>query len=130
MTSRLVRIEVHFDGDGRVRQVGEGAFSGGVFPPMLSGEVGYSLHRTAADEDGLLGPKPGEPSVEGTFQLNLAGTAHGFRELGRYFLALAELDSSADPNHHQHFDGLRSADGRTVVDVIVRKEAGGDGPAV
>jgi len=68
--------------------------------------------------------------VEGSFQLNLIGTARGLRELGRYFLALAELDSSADPDHHQHFDGVRSADGRTVVDVIVRKELSGDGHAV
>ena len=130
MTSKLIRVEVHFDGDGRVQQVGEGAFVGGVVPPTLSAEVEYSLHHTHADEDGLLGPEPGEPSVEGSFQLNLIGTARGLRELGRYFLALAELDSSADPDHHQHFDGVRSADGRTVVDVIVCKELSGDGHAV
>lgn len=73
----------------------------------------------------MLNPDPGEPSVEGAFQLNISGTAHGFRELGRYFLALAELDSSADPDHHQHFDAVRSKDGRTVVDIIVRKGPGG-----
>ena len=126
MTSKVVRIELRFDGDGTVRRVGgEGwGFSGGVPPPTLGPELGYLLHRTSPDpEGGLLGPEPGEASVEGTFQLNLSGTAHGFRELGRYFLPLAELDSSADPDHHQHFDGVRSEDGRTPVDIIVRKGA-------
>ena len=103
----------------------KGGFSGGVSPPTLGQEIGYLLHRTIPDpEDGLLNPKPGELRVEGAFQLNISGTAHGFRELGRYFLALAELDSSADPDHHQHFDGVRSEDGRTVVDIIVRKGPG------
>jgi hypothetical protein len=122
MTSKIIGIELRFDGDGTVRRVGKGGFSGGVSTPTLAQDVGYLLHRTVPDpEDGLLNPEPGEPSVEGTFQLNISGTAQGFRELGRYFLALAELDSSADPDHHQHFDAVRSEDGRTVVDIIVRK---------
>jgi hypothetical protein len=125
MASKIIGIELRFDGDGTVRQVGKGSFSGGVSPPTLAQKIGYLVQRTIPDpEDGLLNPEPGEPSVEGTFQLNISGTAHGFRELGRYFLALAELDSSADPDHHQHFDGVRSEDGRTVVDIIVRKGPG------
>ena len=127
MVSKIIGIELRFDGDGTVRQVGEGGggFLGGVSPPTLGQEIGYLLHSTSPDpEDGLLNPEPGGPSVEGTFQLNIFGTAHGFRELGRYFLALAELDSSADPEHHQHFDGVCSEDGRTMVDIIVRKGPG------
>jgi len=125
MASKIIGIELRFDGDGTVRQVGKGGFSGGVSPPTLAQEIRYLLHRTIPDsEDGLLNPEPGEPSVEGAFQLNISGTAHGFRELGRYFLALAELDSSADPDHHQPFDGVRSEDGQTVVDIIVRKGPG------
>ena len=122
MASKIIGIDLRFDGDGPVRQVGKGGFSGGVSPPTLAQEIGYLLHRTIpGPEDGLLNPEPGGPSVEGTFQLSISGTAHGFRGLGRYFLALAELDSSADPDHHQHFDGVRSEDGRTAVDIIVRK---------
>jgi hypothetical protein len=122
MTSKIIGIELRFDGDGTVRQVGKGGFSGRVSRPTLAQEIGYLLHRTiTGPEDVLPNPEPGGPSVEGTFQLNISGTAHGFRELGRYFLAFAELDSSADPDHHQHFDGVRSEDGRTVVDIIVRK---------
>lgn len=125
MTSRIIGIELRFDGDGTVRQVGKGGFSGRVSPPMLAREIGFLLHRTIPDpEDGVLNSEPGGPSVEGTFQLSISGTAHGFRELGRYFLALAELDSSVDPGHHEHFDSVRSEDGRTVVDIIVRKGPG------
>jgi hypothetical protein len=131
MTSKIIEIELRFDGDGTVRQIGRGGFSGRVSPPTPGQEIRYLLHRTIPDpEDGLLNPEPGEPGVEGTFQLNISGTAHGFRELGRYFLALAELDSSVDPGHHQHFDGVRSEDGRTVVDIIVRKGPGDGDQAV
>jgi len=60
-------------------------------------------------------------SHAGAFQVNLWGTATDFRELGRYLLAIAELDTTADPDFHQHHDELRTDDGRTRIDLIVRK---------
>src|SRR5438094_8496454 len=35
MTSKIIGIELRFDGDGTVRQVGQGGFSGGISPPTL-----------------------------------------------------------------------------------------------
>ena len=69
----------------------------------------------------VFGPPIGGASYEGAIQVNVWGTSADFRELGRYLLAIAELDASADPGFHQHHDELRSADGRTRVDLIVRK---------
>ena len=122
MTSRKMEVELQFDGDGVVRLVGAGAFSGGVIEPAIGGRLSFTLHRQVADEDGLVGPVPGEVGIGGSLQLNLFGTSEGYQELGRFFLALAVLDSSVDPGHHMHFDEVRSADGQTSLDIIVRKE--------
>ena len=127
MTSRKLELELRFDGDGVVQRVGATGFSGGVMEPAIDGRLSFTLHRQAPDEDGVLGPVPGELGVAGSFQLNLCGTSEGYMELGRFFLTLAVLDSSVDPGHHMHFDEVRSGDGQTSLDIIVRKEdpAGG-----
>ena len=58
------------------------------------------------DENGILNPVMGEDSSAGDFQVNLYGTKKGYRELGRYFLALAELDTKKDDGFHEHHDDL------------------------
>ncbi len=122
MSKRIVKLELRFEGDGTVRRTAPGAFSGGVVVPETGGQIGFTLHRELSDDEGVSGPVPGELGIRGTFQLNLFGTTKGFRELGRYFLGLAELDSAADPDYHEHFDGLLSLDSQTMVNVVVRKQ--------
>lgn len=123
MGKKIIEIELSFHGDGSVMRTGEGAFSGGVVEPKIDSDLRFSVHREVLDEDGILNPVPGEDTVEASFQVNLYGNSAGYRELGRYLLALAELDTSTDPEYHEHFDDLRSEDGRTHFHVIVRKDA-------
>jgi hypothetical protein len=102
----------------------KGTFRGGVPDPALTTAFGFNLVATHWDEESeALNPTPGAASVDGTFQLNLWGTTADFRELGRYLLAIAELDTTADPGFHQHHDALTSDDGRARIDLIVRKVA-------
>ena len=98
-----------------------GAFFGGVPNPKLNGHVSFIIHRELPDEDGIWNPVPGEDTVEGGFQVNIYGDSEGYGELGRYFLALAELDTSADEGFHEHLNSLVSSDGRTRLHLILRK---------
>ncbi len=82
----------------------------------------FSVWREVPDTDGLLNPAAGEPTVAGAFQVSVEGTAAGFRELARYLLGVAELDTRADPDFHEHHE-VASADGRTRVHLIVRRRA-------
>ena len=122
ITKKTVEIELKFLGTGRVEQLGRGAFVGGLPPPKTAGQVGFSIHRMMLDENGILNPVMGEDSSAGNFQVNLYGTKKGYRELGRYFLALAELDTTKDDGFHEHHDDLASVDGSSHVDLIVRKQ--------
>ena len=119
--TKTVQIELRFYGDGRVIQMKPGRFVGGVPDPKLGKNISFTLHRQIADEDGLMNPIDGEPAVEGSFQLNVSGNSKGFKELGKYLLALAELDTTEDEGFHEHLDRLVSEDGRTHLHVILRK---------
>ena len=123
--TRRVTVDLQFIGDGRVVNLPDGALFGGVSDPVLSREFGFQVHREVPDEEGVLNPVQGDAAYDGALQVNLWGTSDDYRELGRYLLALAALDTSADPNFHQHHDGLRSADGRTQLHLIVRRSQGG-----
>jgi hypothetical protein len=121
---RAVEVIVDFEGSGKVVHLRNGAFSGGVRSPRLGKHVGFSVHREISDEDGVLSPIPGEPAVDGAFQINIAADSEGFRRLGTYLLGLAELDASADKGYHEHHEDLLSEDGRTRLHVIGRKRRG------
>ncbi len=88
---------------------------------MLADKVAFLVDREAPDEDGLWNPVPSEPTLTGGLQINIWADSEGYRELGRYCLALAELDSQEDPGFHEHHEGLTSVDGRTRLHVICRK---------
>jgi hypothetical protein len=120
--TRKVTIELTFLGDGRVIH-GEngGGFSGDVVSPKVDGGAAFFVHREVLGEDGIWNPVLGEGSLEGGLQINIWADSDGYRELGRYLLALAELDASADPGFHEHHDGLISLDGRTRMHIICRK---------
>jgi hypothetical protein len=120
-TTRDVTIDVAFIGDGRVVENPRGTFRGGVPDPKLSSKFGLNVLPEVDDSEGESGPVPGVGSYSGNLQVNLWGTAHDYRELARHLLAIAELDSSADPGFHQHYAELQSDDGHTRLHVILRK---------
>ncbi len=93
----------------------------GVSPPSLEG-VEFLVCREVLDADGVYNPIDGEGTYEGAFQVNVHAHAEGYRELGRYFLALAEYDVGGDPAFHEHHGPVMSADGRTRLHIILRKD--------
>jgi hypothetical protein len=120
LTKKTINVELSFHGDGTIVK-NRGSYFGSVADPDLADNIRFSVHREALDEDGLLNPVPGEATVEGAFQVNVYGNREGYRELGRYLLALSELDTTVDPEFHAHFDKLKSFDDRTTLHIIFRK---------
>ncbi|SRR6266700_2665682 len=130
ITTRTITIDVTFAGTGRViGSPGGFAFSGGVVSPELVGKLAFSIHPETPDEEGLWNPVLGGDSYEGGLQVNIWADSEGYRELGRYLLALAELDATVNPGFHEHHEGLCSADGRTRLHIICRKAPQEEWPA-
>jgi hypothetical protein len=128
-TTRTVTVDVSFIGSGRVASRADGfAFSGGVVPPQLEGKMVFKVYRETPDKEGLWNPVDGEGTFRSGLQINIWAESEGYRELGRYFLALAELNTDVDPGYHEHHDQLRSADDGTRVHVICRKAPREDWP--
>ena len=119
---KTVKVELSFVGNGKVVEKPLGTFKGGVSDPKLGEHLSFHIHREVLDEDGNLTPIVGEPTVQGAFQINIQADSKGYRELGRYLLALAELDTSVDKGFHEHHENIFSGDGRTQLHIIVRKE--------
>jgi hypothetical protein len=121
-TTRNVTIDVAFFGDGRIIENPPGTFRGGVPDPQLSPVFGLNILPQVGDATvGGLPAMSNVGSYAGTLQVNLWGTANDYRELARHLLAIAELDTTADPGFHQHYDELRSDDGQTRIHLILRK---------
>ena len=120
VTKRSVNVEIAFYGSGSVRKRRDGALVGGVPDPQLGSDLRFEVWREVPDEEGHWNPVIGESTVDGGFQISIEGTSTGYRELARYLLAIAELDTTADPDFHEHHE-ISSADGRTRLHVIVRK---------
>jgi hypothetical protein len=121
---KTIKVELSFAGNGKVLEKRPGYFTGGVKYPKLGKHLAFSIHREVLDEDGVLSPILGELPVEGAFQINIEGDSKGYRELARYLLGLAELDSSADKGFHEHHENILSGDGRTRLHIIVKKRKG------
>ena len=119
-SKKRVTVEIEFLGDGSIEQIGEMAFSGGVPAPRLGRSARFAVFKERLGREGLWNPRDGEPTVAGGFQISVTATSRGFRELGRYLLALAEIDSSRDEDYHEHVQAL-SGDGRTRFHFILRK---------
>jgi hypothetical protein len=96
-------------------------FHGGVPEPKLGSKFGLDVLPEIDDGEGGSGPGPGDGSYAGKLQVNLWDTSDDYRDLARHLLAIAELDSTADPGFHQHYDELWTNDGRTHLHVILRK---------
>jgi hypothetical protein len=119
-TTKTIPVALVFEGTGVVVEHPSGTFRGGVPDPEPGEHFGFNVRSTEPDEDGIWNPSPRADTLEGGLQINLWGNSHALRELGRYLLALAELDTTADPDFHQHHE-LTSTDGRTHLHLIVRK---------
>jgi len=120
LSKKRVTVEIEFLGDGSVARIGEMAFSGGVPAPRLGRSARFAVFKERLGRDRLWNPRDGEPTVAGGFQISVTATSRGFRELGRYLLALAEIDSSRDEDYHEHVEA-QSADARTRLHFILRK---------
>ena len=120
-TKRTILVEIAFTGSGRIEERTKGTFLGGVPDAVLTPAFGMNVLQEFDDSDDAPGPILGAGSYRGALQINIWGTAADYRELGRHLLAIAELDSSVDPDFHQHYDTLRSDDGQTQVELILRK---------
>ena len=62
---------------------------------------------------------------DGDYSVQLFGNSKGFKKLGTYLLALAELDTSDDPGFHHHFFGVHSLS-ETKIELTVRKNKTAD----
>jgi hypothetical protein len=123
VTTRTVSVEISFRGDGTVVEKRPNVFSGGVIAPQTAGDVHFNVRREVPDEEGVLNPVVDEDTVEGAFQISIWGNSEGFRELGRYLLAMSKIDIGDYPSFHEHHD-LVSGDGRTHLHIIVRRSTG------
>lgn len=120
ISKRAVTVDLSFFGEGSVVEHPKGVFKGGVPDPVISSQLGFNVlpELPSDDADSTV---PAFEGYEGSLQVNLWGTSDDYRALGRYLLAIAELDTAADPGFHQHHEDIQSSDGRTRLNLIVRK---------
>src|SRR5205814_732252 len=113
ITKKKIEIELRFCGDGRVIEEPPGCFRGGLPEPKLGDHIRFMIQKQS--RHGTF-----QPILEGKFMINLFGDAKGYREQGRYLLALAELDTTQDNDFHEHHLAT-SHDGKTGLEITVRK---------
>jgi hypothetical protein len=124
ITKKKVEIEISFVGNGRIVEKAESVFSGGVVEPNIGENLQFNVREEFPDDDGILNPVFDNGTYKGSFQINIWGNSEGYRELAKYLLALAELDTGTDPSFHVHYQ-IVSADGRTQFHIIIRKPTTG-----
>ena len=86
--------------------------------PNLGKDVSFLLCAECAD-GGHQGLNDGDYSIQ------LFGNSKGVKKLGKYFLALAELETSDDRGFHHHFFKVRSLT-KTKIELTVRKNRTAD----
>lgn len=122
---RKVTVDLELFGDGKLIE-DDGTIRGGVPLPTQTNRLKFDMYREVLNEDGVLSPVMSEvlkrESVKGAFQVNITSDSKGYAALGRFFLAIAELNTKVDPDYHKHLKGVISDDGRTEFHLIVRKD--------
>jgi hypothetical protein len=93
----------------------------GVRPPILD-DIKFLVYREQLNEEGIYNPLDNEGTFEGAFQINIHAHREGYQELAKYFLGLAEYDVGNDPCFHEHHEPVVSADARTRLHIIFRKD--------
>ena len=120
ITKKTITVELQFRGSGSVVEIRPNVFKGGVVAPQIIKNLDFNIRRELLDEENVLNPLIDEDTIEGAFQINIWGNSKGFRELGKYLLGIAEIDTGTDPSFHEHHT-ITSSDGRTHLHIIVRK---------
>ena len=120
ITKKKVDIEISFIGNGTIVEKRKNVFSGGIVEPNIGDNLKCSIWAEAPDEEGVLNPNFEEGTYQGALQINIWGNSEGYRELAKYLLAIAELDTRTDPSFHEHHN-IVSSDGRTQLHIIIRK---------
>jgi hypothetical protein len=120
ITKKKVEVELSFVGNGSIVEDSKGWFSGGVLAPSFDENLNYNVWIETLDDEGVLNPIFEQGTAQGAFQINIWGNSEGYRELAKYLLAVAELDTGTDPSFHEHHH-IVSADGRTQLHIIIRK---------
>jgi len=69
----------------------------------------FAIYQTFLDdEDDIWNLGDYAVPFEGGLQIIINGTNIGYKEFGKYFLALSELDISEDPDFHEYIENLIS----------------------
>ena len=89
--------------------------------------IAFLVAREYLEEEGLWNPRDEEGGLEGGLQINLVGTRDQYLQMAELLRQFAEMDTAGDSDFHEHFEGLISADGKTRVHLILRKDDVGDG---
>ncbi len=106
--------------------------SGGRHPTRMKAKkaqppfVNFSMVREYPGRDGLWNPRDGAPPLEAGFQVNVFGSREHYLRLAEFLRAFAEQDTSHDGDHHEHFEGIASTDGKVRLHLILRKDDVGD----
>ncbi len=117
MSKRDIVVSVEFLGDGKIQQTSSRSWAGGVAPPRLGQHLTVQVRPSAIDDGGIFNPV-GRASYDGGLQVIIEGDPDGYRRLGAYLLALAELDVGAHPGFRDYHD-IASADGQTKLQVLL-----------
>ena len=125
LTTKKISVALEFVGSGKVEENRHGTISGGVAFPKDLNRISYGICRELKNRYGVYNPpfvdiKNGV-TTKGAFQVNITSDSKGYRALGKYFLAIAELDTTADDGFHEHHEDLMSDDGRARFHIIIRK---------
>lgn len=83
--------------------------------------IQFDVYREFQDADGLWNPI-GEGPYSGGLQISINGSAEDYRELASYFATLADRDTSADTEYHEHNGPFLSIDGKSRLHLICRKD--------
>ena len=88
--------------------------------------VSFEIEREYLGRDGLWNPRIGTPPLKAGLQVNVYGSRKHYMQLARFLREFAEQDTSRDAEHHEHFEGVMSADGNVRLHLILRKDDVGD----
>ena len=120
---KKIEVEIEFEGTDKLVKKPSGWYEGGIKEPDIEKQVDFTVFQTFFDkENDAWNPRDDAAPFEGGLQIIINGTKNGYKELGKYFLALSELDISEEPDFHEHVDNLVSYDGKTNIQLIFGKD--------
>jgi len=122
MGTKQIAVELQYHGSGKI-EGRNGRYSGGVVAPELGDHVMFQVRPSALDANGIFNPDHNAPTYGGGLQVIVEGDAAGYRALGTYLLALAELDTGAHPRYKDYHQ-ITSRDGRTSVQLLFYRQPG------